>query len=653
MKPEFSIIIPLINRASIDVNFEPAGLNIFRDHNIHLSGLPKKKITKRGTDLRLNLLLENLKSLRKFINNYNFEVIIVDFGSKDYNKKKLISDYEELNLKIVEEKRFFSRGYGLNVGFKYVTKNNILYCDADMYFYTDEIFKSAINELNKNKVFFPVCFDLIEPSHQIGYWRETGYGIFFIRKKLVEERKFLWSEYNSLGKEDEDAFNFFKKDASRYRVNGYYHQWHPSSKFFKNQFYKSGSKNYTNAIKILINFDDTLLPTELLKEYYKYLKNDKNYILTKKLEADTNLILNLKNEKKLVDNKIIKEYEKKYCRFIKQCNIDKLKILPKGYNYFKYGFPDNALWLNKFLDWSQRIAANDYEWTLNGNNNLKLSSLSLFSKLVKIYGKFFNFDKMEIRNLILKYLRKDGMFNCNGDKIKIISESRQAYSALINLGFEIRGNNKYQIDMNEYFPEPLYFMNDNFWKNPWRAGAHLSHYVFFCYLSKFDDKIINIFNQIDKKYRNKDGWYIGSPTVEQKINGLMKILTAYDIIGKKLDKEIVPNIVNLLIKERGCKGGCGIYDYVYVLVRCLGYGYREREIREILFEIYDKILEHQVEDGGFKYNKDRKKKDVYSGSVVGFEGEIGCIHGSVVFSMALSLINHHLNLGLGLELAFS
>lgn len=653
-KQEFSIIIPIKNRTYFKVNYEPPGLSIFRNHVIESSNLPKYKIDKRGTDLVLQLLINNLESLSNLVDKYDFEVILVDFGSTDYNKKKLKSQFPKLKINIIDDESFFSRGKGLNIGFQASTKKNIMFCDADMMFHTDDVFKSAISELDKGKVFFPICFDLIEPSHQVGYWRESGFGIMFGNKKHLQKLGFKWSEYDSLGKEDDDAHEFFnsKNLVTRYKVKGYYHQWHPSSKFFKNSNYKTASIN-PNAVKILINFDEKLVEDKNHIYYLDCLRKDPKYFCVNNLECDTEFVLNYRKLAPIAQKKQVEEYEKKYVRKIIYASMDRLHILPRDFRYFENRYPQNPKWLNEVLDWILRIERNDYSWTLHGTKTWPLSSASLFAKLVRIFENYFQFDKTKLRNLIVGYIDEtDAMFKQNRDNERIISESRQAYSALINLGYNVVENNKYDVKIEEYFPKPLYFMSDKYWENPWKAGAHLSHYIFFNYMRGDKQEIENVFNGI-KKYAKKDGWYHGNPTEEQIINGVMKVFTAFDVVGKEVDKNMAKGIIDRLLKAEKYEGGCGVYDYVYVLIRCLPAKHREDEIKKRLYDVYDMILDYQMPDGGFKYSKDPKKKDTYSSKEVAVPGPYGCIHPTTVFCMALTMINSALDLGLNMNLAFS
>ena len=281
---KISIIIPLKNRTDILVNYEPVPLKIYKKHNIELSGLPKKNFIIENNKVRITPLLENLESLKKFNDIYNFEIIIVDFNSDDYDLDNLLSKNNTLDIRIIKVDDYFSRGHGLNKGFENAKGSLIFYCDADIYFHTDEVFKQSLSIIASNRVFFPICFDLIEPSHQIGYWRESGFGMIFLSKAKIEEKNFRWEEYNTLGKEDDDAYSIFNDIAERKKLNGYYHLWHPSNKEFKNKHYKF---NDYKKKKILLNFIDH---EEILSNF------PNNYYYTTKLELGIDIVYHINDE---------------------------------------------------------------------------------------------------------------------------------------------------------------------------------------------------------------------------------------------------------------------------------------------------------------------------------------------------------------------
>jgi glycosyltransferase involved in cell wall biosynthesis len=298
MNEKISIIIPLKNRTNILVDYDKIPLKLYKKHNIELSGLPKKNFTIENNKVRITPLLENLKSIEKFSDKYNFEIIIVDFMSDDYD---LLTIDNSLNIRIIKVDEYFSRGLGLNKGYENAKGSLIFYCDADMYFHTDELFKESFNIIALNRVFFPICFDLIEPSHQIGYWRESGYGMIFLTKDIIKEINFKWEEYNTLGKEDNDAFSIFesKNIVERKKVDGYYHLWHPPNKEFKNSNYKF---NDYSKKKILLNCSNISNCFENFSDYY----------YTTKLELGINIVYTINPNFSLYSNETLLEYEKKY-----------------------------------------------------------------------------------------------------------------------------------------------------------------------------------------------------------------------------------------------------------------------------------------------------------------------------------------------------
>ena len=109
------------------------------------------------------------------------------------------------------------------------------------------------------------------------------------------------------------------------------------------------------------------------------------------------------------------------------------------------------------------------------------------------------------------------------------------------------------------------------------------------------------------------------------------------------------------MKNKSEEGGCNLYDYVYVLIRCsevLG-NYRLEECQLLAKIVLIKILRYQQEDGGFKYNIDSDKAHRYYGEEITPDGFIGCVHPTVLFTNTFALIDNYLNLGMDLELVVS
>jgi len=317
----------------------------------------------------------------------------------------------------------------------------------------------------------------------------------------------------------------------------------------------------------------------------------------------------------------------------------------------------SPLWFKKLILWCIKIEQSNYSWSLTGFNEHKLGAVGLFAKLAKIFGKYYNFNIKNITDELNKFYKNKMYIDIEKEKV---AETRQAISGLINLNHEIP-----EINVDTEFKEPLYFMTDKQWVNPWGAGAHLSHYLFFMKLLKRKDKIELIMEQL-KKYEKPNGWYHGKPNKHYIINGIMKVFTGFDIVNEKplLDDEytiklsnvMANNIIDEIIQIDDSFGGCGIYDYVYVLTKCMDNCNNPDKIekcKDRLQKVYTTILKHQQSDGGFKYEITTDKAHKYYGEEIVPNGMIGNIHGTTLFCMALSRLDKYLNLGLKMNLAIS
>ena len=308
-------------------------------------------------------------------------------------------------------------------------------------------------------------------------------------------------------------------------------------------------------------------------------------------------------------------------------------------------------WIEKTVNWCKEIEKNNFNWSLNGYDKHKLGSVSLFGKLYKTFKNYAYFDTYNIEKNINNFKDNNDIISCIKGDLNRIAECRQAFSGIININKELNIEN---FDLDQFFSEPLFFMTNKAWQNPWGAGAQLSHYLFFCKMKNDNARIERVLIQLDK-FKKNDGWYYGNPSFQRKINGIMKILTGFDIIGKKIDKDISKNLIDLILTTKSEEGGCNLYDYIYVLIRCsevLG-DYRLDECKLLAKVVLIKILRYQQNDGGFKYNIDSDRAHKYYGVEITPHGYIGCVHPTVLFTNTFALIDNYLNLGMDLELVIS
>lgn len=306
--------------------------------------------------------------------------------------------------------------------------------------------------------------------------------------------------------------------------------------------------------------------------------------------------------------------------------------------------------INKIVDFLKNIENINYQWTLNGSSNARLSCVSLFCKLALIFKKYHKFNINKLVDIIKTY-KNSSTYYVDGTKRKtdIIAETRQAISGLINSGYS-----DVDIDTDRYFDhDNLWFMTDKEWRNPWGAGAQLSHYLFFLKLTNDQERIDSVLEQL-KKYEKHNGWYSVKPRENVRINGIMKVFTGLDIIDYDYEniRSIVERVCNDMLKKNPHRGGCNIYDYVYVLSKGVKINYKVEEIKSKLIKIGNSVLEYQHEDGGFSYQKDKTTTKIYGKRITDGKAQ-GGIHGTTLMCMSFAIIDKCCDLGLNLNLPIS
>lgn len=315
---------------------------------------------------------------------------------------------------------------------------------------------------------------------------------------------------------------------------------------------------------------------------------------------------------------------------------------------------NNEKWILNTVKFLKNIEKNNYSWILTDDakksNVKKLDSNALFCKCAKIFENYYQFDYNQLEKNILKYKIKGHFFKDKPKDFKILlAETRQALSGLLNIGKPI-----YLINLKTYYQDlddldNLYFNSPEQWNNPYSTGAQLSHYLFFSKMNNKKERIKHILTTL-KKYEKKDGWYNEKPDDTKRINGIMKIFTALDIIKFKYKKikHLIQGIIDSILNINQEDEGCNIYDYVYVLVKGIDLDYKKKECKEKLLKIYDFILSRQHKDGGWSYFKDKTRKEMY-GTKIPHGENISDMHGTTLMCMSLWMIDHACKLNLNLN----
>lgn len=247
---------------------------------------------------------------------------------------------------------------------------------------------------------------------------------------------------------------------------------------------------------------------------------------------------------------------------------------------------------------------------------------------------------------ILKTLPKLCLFKLKYDSTKR-AETRQTISALYLFGISPKIKYKKIPDNEEKITNFLSKLN---WELPWGAGSHFSHLLFFLHHSNLNNKeeliqyTINWVNKI--QHENEGFWYKGEPSIQQKINGAMKIITGLKVV-KRVNFKYPEKMIDTLLSAMNDSQACDNFNIVYVLKYCnelTGGKYRFSEIKDFLYDrlkIYRMHYHHK--NGGFSFYQN-KSNTTYYGAYISRGKNEPDIHGTTMFLWGISIIAQILNI---------
>jgi hypothetical protein len=219
------------------------------------------------------------------------------------------------------------------------------------------------------------------------------------------------------------------------------------------------------------------------------------------------------------------------------------------------------------------------------------------------------------------------------------AETRQAYSALALLGEPARTPTfPYMRDARSV----VSFLDRLDWAQPWGAGSHFSHLLFFLFNSdhpRREELIDRSVEYVGRLQRDDGTWYRGSPSLAQRINGAMKVLTGLKVIGRTaVDR--APELVDTCLAATHDSHACDNFNIVYVLSHAAqrAPGYREEEIRRFCLDrlaVYRRYYHPEL--GGFSFWLDAANRDYYGARVSAGRHEPD-LHGTTLFTWGLCVI---------------
>lgn len=187
------------------------------------------------------------------------------------------------------------------------------------------------------------------------------------------------------------------------------------------------------------------------------------------------------------------------------------------------------------------------------------------------------------------------------------------------------------------------------WRDPWGAGSHASHLVFFLklnhdyfHLHNHYENLMNYTFEWLNSIQDTDTklWYAGNPSLEQLINGAMKVLTAYAVVDRPV--EYPDHLIDfcLTAADKNKNDGCHNTDILYVLHYCSRFSYhRRKDIENFCRQRIEIIKQFRKPDGGFSFFPNSSQTSIY-GVPVSKGHPVSDIHGTVLFLWALAMVKN-------------
>jgi len=243
-------------------------------------------------------------------------------------------------------------------------------------------------------------------------------------------------------------------------------------------------------------------------------------------------------------------------------------------------------------------------------------------------------------------LRKGSFIDLLNEQYKR-AETRQCYSALM-LYDKLPESIHLFVPRNE--EQVRNYLSSLGWDQPWDAASHFSHLMFFLALAlktgqmepqTFEHLTSCAIEWTRRLQHPQDGcWYMGTPSLRQKINGAMKIITGL-IAVDMVDFAYPEKLIDLCLGSVNDQDACDNFNIILVLnyaAKLLDKNYRRSEIEEFAFQRLNIYWKHYHADkSGFSFYPHRAN-DIYYGARITRALNEPDIHGTALFLWGISII---------------
>lgn len=240
------------------------------------------------------------------------------------------------------------------------------------------------------------------------------------------------------------------------------------------------------------------------------------------------------------------------------------------------------------------------------------------------------------------------------------AETRQSFAALRCLGSR---PDKPFLSIPYTRGEMTDYIHRLNWDEPWGAGSHINHLVFFlrqneCMFRVHEEDVEELIDHtflVANTFRQEDGaWYKHDRNIPiyQKINGCMKMVLAFEAAERDeigMENEMIDLCLSAINDEHACNN----FNIICVLYYCQKRtDYRKDEIKEYCRKRLELFADfYWPEYGGFSFHRGRAN-DFYYGARVSEGRAEPDIHGTVLFLWGIVLISDILGFREELGLSF-
>ena len=238
----------------------------------------------------------------------------------------------------------------------------------------------------------------------------------------------------------------------------------------------------------------------------------------------------------------------------------------------------------------------------------------------------------------LWYIFKTG--NIHRGKQVHLAETRQAFSAMTLFSHMPRYAITSLVESEQDIERYLSALD---WHKPWAAGSHFSHLLFFFACSLYENKetLIDAAIRWVNRLQHSDGfWYMGTPSLSQKINGAMKILTGL-LVAERMNFAHADRILDTVLSAQHDTHACDHFNITFVLTYCtkvVGTEYRNEELNTFAWDRLRRYRAHYYPSiGGFSFLPGSSGKWYYDAPVSRGRNEPD-IHGTCLFLWGVSLL---------------